>query len=280
MNVDRWATAGALCVAVFSCGLAIFLESQARGVREESEGTRMLLAEVQDTLNDMDSRLASLERDPEPPKGRIAPPGSTPERTSGSGLETLSARIAEMRADLGQTGSRAELGSLTSVASLIDTLRQRDTSGLARGLGNRARGRQVDPDEIAEKQEIVCDFDRSDRERVRALRALRSQSGNSNPYSPEVSECLVEWMRLTESPKVRADIIRNLHRGEVGELKQPILGYLRADPDADVREEAAETLEHCLDDPSVRVALGEAKEYDPDGTVRRRASRTLKKLQQ
>ena len=83
----------------------------------------------------------------------------------------------------------------------------------------------------------------------------------------------------TESPRVRARIIQNLHRGQVSELQQPLLDYLRTDPDPKVREEAADTLKYCRDDPSVRAALKEASEHDPDEDVRRQAGRTLEKLE-
>ena len=81
MNVDRWACVVALCVAFFSCGLAIFVESQAR--RAESGGTRMILVELQEAVKDMDSRLTSLERDREQQKERIAPLDENSGRTRG-----------------------------------------------------------------------------------------------------------------------------------------------------------------------------------------------------
>ncbi len=280
MKVDRWACVVALCVAFFSCGLVIFVESQARGARAESEGTRMILVELQEAVKDMDSRLTSLERDREQQKERIAPLDENPGRTRGAGLETFAAQIAELQAGSGRTGSSAELGSLTSVMALLSEFKQRDEPGVPRGFPSRARGRKLSPDRITEKQEIICDVTRTDRERLRALRALRSQPLDSTPYSPEVFERLVEWMHLTENPEVRADILRNLHGGEASELKQPILDYLRTDPDPKVREEAADTLEHCLDDPSVRVALNDAREHDSDEKVRKQAGRTLEKMEE
>ena len=129
------------------------------------------------------------------------------------------------------------------------------------------------------RQEILSDETLSDRKRLRALRDLRSQPRDSNPYSPRVVASLIDWMDGTESPEVRARIIRDLHRGEVGELQQPILDYLRTDPDPKVRVEAADTLKYCRDDPSVRVALNEASEHDPDEDVRKQAGRTLEKLE-
>ena len=221
----------------------------------------MILTEFQEALGDMDSRLTSLEGDREEP---------IPDRTTGAGSETVAARIAELQARRRRASSRAQ--------SLLNEIKQRDKSPNPRGR-SRARRGKLNPEELAEKQEILLDVTRTDQERVRALRALRSQPRDSSPYSPEVVGRLVERMHRTESPRVRASIIRNLHPGEVGELKQPLLDYLRADTDPGVREEAAVTLEHYLGDPFVRAALNEAREHDPDEEVREQARETLLALE-
>ena len=242
MNVGRWAP---LALVVFCGGLAVFLffESQAR--RAESARIRMSLLELQEAVE------------------RIAPLESTPDRTNGA--------VAELLARLREDSSRAELGH--------DEVEPRDKRKAVSRLLSLGKRPQLDPDELAEKQAILLDSTGSDRKRLNALRALRSEPRDSNPYSPEVVASLTAWMDETESPRVRARIIRNLHRGEASELQQPILDYLRTDPDPDVRKTAADTLEYGLDDPSLRAALKEAAERDPDESVRRQAGRTLEKLE-
>ncbi len=245
MNGGRWGTVVALGLAVFSSGLAVFLFFESRAQRVESDRIRMSLLELQEAVE----RVAALK--------------PTPDRASGA--------VAELEARLRGASSRAESGS--------GEVKPPDQPEILRGLRSLAQRPELDPDEVTEKQEILSDVTLSDRKRLRALRDLRSQPRDSNPYSPRVVASLIDWMDGTESPEVRARIIRDLHRGEVGELQQPILDYLRTDPDPNVREEAADTLNYSRDDPSVRAALKEASERDPDESVRKQAGRTLEKLE-
>ena len=251
MNVGRW---GPLALMVFCAGLAVLLFFESRARRAESARIQTSLLELQEAVE----RIAPLEPTADP----------------------ASAAVAELQARLREGSSRAESGrNPVESESGGDPVASEGTRRVVRQVLSLGERPQLDPDELAEEQAILLDWTGSDRKRMNALRALRSEPRDSNPYSPEVVAGLVAWLDAAEDPRVRARIIHNLHRGGASELQQPLLDYLRSDPDPDVREAAAETLRYGLDDPSLRAALQEAADRDPDESVRRRAGRSLEKLE-
>ncbi len=132
--------------------------------------------------------------------------------------------------------------------------------------------RSVSPDEIPELQRTAIDASAPVADRMHALRRLR---GTSDGRSREVVIALAELARTTDDSDVRADIFRQLDGVAFMELRQPLLDALQSDADRKVREEAAETLEGYLDDPSVRAALELAAENDANRDVREQAAETL-----
>ena len=77
---------------------------------------------------------------------------------------------------------------------------------------------------------------------------------------------------------VRADVWRQADGNSKSDLIVPsLLQALATDTAANVREEAAETLENYLDQPRVRVALEQAAAHDTDNGVRNQALQSLAK---
>jgi HEAT repeat protein len=107
---------------------------------------------------------------------------------------------------------------------------------------------------------------------VAALRELRRVEGGR---TRAVAESLLGLLDTAADPSLRADICRQLHRAVPPDLKGPLLRRLRADADARVREEAAETLGPLKEDPEVRAALEDAARSDAEEKVRSQAARSL-----
>lgn len=109
--------------------------------------------------------------------------------------------------------------------------------------------------------------------RVAALKKLRKVSPASREGA--VTGSLVVLLRASDDPRLRAEVIRNLYGVRDQLLREELLYRLRADPDVDVRDEAAESLDVMLDDPAVVSALEWARDHDPDERVRGRAAASL-----
>lgn len=125
---------------------------------------------------------------------------------------------------------------------------------------------------VQENQAIAVDRSQGIGERVRALRELRFRDGRSL----EVTLAMTELFQDPATPAaLRADIIRQLDEVTFPELREPLLHAVLNDPEAEVREESAETLGPFLDDPRVEEVLRHVKENDPDHRVRRQAYESL-----
>lgn len=146
-------------------------------------------------------------------------------------------------------------------------------------LASRGRATQTareEPD-VSESQRRALDATLSDAERVRELGVLRfrkDQLGN-DARSPEVVAAMIAIAQVSADEELRADIWRQLHRSGDPALRDPLLWSLQYDPSADVRSEAAETLDDFNSDPAVAAALRHAAEHDPDRSVRKEASGSL-----
>ena len=297
MNTGRW---GPLVLVIFCGGLAVFLFFENQAQRAEFAQIRESLLTLQEAVE----RIAAPDPTADRASAAIAEQDTPLDPTANRAIVAL----AEINAPLDPTANRVS-GTVAEQEAPLDPTAE-ETSGAVAALQSRLREgssradrrqnevhqwgtpevynrilsrvkrspTRLDPDKLTKTQATVLDFTGSDRARMSALRKLRSEPRDSNPYSPEVVEGLTAWMAETEDPRTRARVIRNLHRGGASELQKPLLDYLRNDPDPDVRKEAAAALQYNLDDPTLRYALSEAAEYDPDEGVRRRASRTLEKL--
>jgi len=111
----------------------------------------------------------------------------------------------------------------------------------------------------------------SPKERLEAL----SKLDRRGTLDDDTLRIVLELLRTLPEARDRATILRELHGKKSALLVEPLLSYLRDDPDENVREEAAETLDDFLAEPRVLEALTLAKDSDPSAKVRRQAAESL-----
>ena len=236
-------------------------EAEARQLAEQLAEERpdtARLEELSEAVRAIDSRLERL----------AARMSDTPERSASAEGEWIEAReefvaltgdVNEIRTWLEELEAEREAGEEASKATLIDE------------IFRRSPAERIRPEEIDAQRGIAGDGAASDDTRLAALRQLRSAKG----IDRDVALSMIDLMDATSESRVRADVIRNLHRSRHDELKQPLIDYLLHDPDREVREEAAETLGDYMSDQSVVAALERARDHDSSDDVREQARETL-----
>jgi len=143
--------------------------------------------------------------------------------------------------------------------------------------GAGARQLQAAPELLdrAEAASRATDPLASEEQRIAGLRALRGWRGSEEARTHDVVLSMIDFAERSPNAEARADVWRNLHGVTDPVLRDPLLRALASDPDGDVREEAAETLDRYLPDREVEAALRYAAENDSDKGVRRQAAESL-----
>lgn len=145
---------------------------------------------------------------------------------------------------------------------------------------NRRMGMLSSGDEQGERMTAddarlkVLDPAASDAEKLDAWRALR----DADSWGDDVVDEMVRVAQASTDADVRADIWRQADgKDRNARLVGPMIQALRSDPEAKVREEAAETLANYLTEPGVIPALEDAAQNDAKSDVRGQAQRSLRK---
>ncbi|HLU48972.1 MAG TPA: hypothetical protein VK116_12845, partial [Planctomycetota bacterium] len=195
-------------------------------------------------------------------------------------LDTIDGRIAELLARSGEpttptgAGAGSEAGQVADERALerLDALVSR-LEALSAGqpvTGARFGAPQAEsPEEsqaiVEEMQAVAIDPTPVPQERLQALRELRARDGRSR----EVTLAMIELVESPDiAPRLRADIVRNLHGVEFAELKAPLLRILESDPHTETKSETIESLEPFYGDADVRAAVERVRDSDPDPRLR------------
>ena len=148
--------------------------------------------------------------------------------------------------------------------------------GAQRGQIIFRRGRSLTPQDLLDLQSQATNALASEDEKLKALRALRgNQDEFGDARNRDVVLSMIDLVETSDDPEVRADVYRQLSGVTEPDLKRPLLNSLANDPNAEVREEAAETLEDFLPDPEVLAALSYAAENDASKDVREQARESM-----
>jgi hypothetical protein len=138
--------------------------------------------------------------------------------------------------------------------------------------------KQPDPVErerrVKDNQQVILDPRSDDKTKLTAWGQLR---GLGDSWNDAVVATMTHLGLTSTDAKVRADVWRQADGGSRVHpvMCNALLQALGGDRDANVRDEAAETLENYLGQPGVREALELASRSDLDEKVRRRAVETL-----
>ncbi|MFN0059673.1 MAG: HEAT repeat domain-containing protein [Planctomycetota bacterium] len=257
----RWA-ATALVATLLGCDNARDpsidqLQSSLSGQADRIAKLEAALDAVQRVVNELRAagNLARVESH--------APATSTNGAQPSDGSRVDAGKVAEDVAELGER------------LALLEELAQTLTEQLA---ANRSQppGAVTPPPTAEQMLEVFADRERPEADRIRVAKQFRSQAAELDEEQRRlVTAELLAWLGDSDNAEMRAFIVRNLHGVKVSDIKGPLIGLLRSDADARVREEAAETLDDYLDDPLVKSALERAATDDADGAVRRQAAAAL-----
>lgn len=176
--------------------------------------------------------------------------------------------LARMRNTASATPAAADGAALRDVQASLDNLAQR----LAK-LESPPSAMPAKPNagDIGEARRIALDASAAPIDRTRALSTLRTADARGT----DVVEAMIGLVQVCEDPAIRADIFRQLSGVTDATLKPQLLASVLNDPDARVREEAAETLEGFAGEADVRATLAHAAENDTDRRVREQALETM-----
>ena len=127
---------------------------------------------------------------------------------------------------------------------------------------------------VQDNQQQILDPRSDDKAKLRAWGQLR---GLGDSWNDAVVATMTHLGLTSTEANVRADVWRQADGGSRVHpvMCNALLQALAADGDAEVRDEAAETLENYLGQPGVREALERASRSDANEKVRRRAVETL-----
>jgi hypothetical protein len=230
--------------------------------------------------------------------GRTAPAAALPPGAdTPSGVAALVERVAQLERRLDELPAATQ----APLPATAETVRREDTADLLIALQSvetrvaqlerqsqpaqaqpaRAAAPPRDPAivaaellaEIARRQNDVLDARSSAEVKLEAWRWMRREKGS---WNDAVVAQMVDLGLTSTDPKVRADVWRQADGNQVHQALVPaLLRALQSDGDANVREEAAETLENYFDRPEVQQALEHSSRNDLDPRVRRQASQTI-----
>lgn len=143
-------------------------------------------------------------------------------------------------------------------------------------IGRLTAARERDPRAIESARTTILDPRASEADKIAAWSTLR-QAG-PDAWTDVVVDEMIRLGLGSADAQVRAAVWRQADADARSERLVPaLLQALAQDSAANVREEAAETLENYLDSPGVRAALETAGSADADEGVRRQARRSLAK---
>jgi len=142
-------------------------------------------------------------------------------------------------------------------------------------LTKSGRPKRGTPEHLSWAKQRVLDPNLTPAERSDALGEI--QKHGPEAYTDDVIQSMVVLGQSAEDPKVRENIWRQFDGAKSPVLASALRQALSGDGNADVREEAAEALDHYRDDPVIRAALEHAAANDPDEKVRWEALRALNK---
>ena len=129
---------------------------------------------------------------------------------------------------------------------------------------------------VQENQQRILDPRLTELEKLKAWGALRFLGKDA--WTDAVVFEMIRIGRTSQDSAVRADVWRQADAHSKSPALVPaLLRALTNDSVANVREEAAETLENYTSDPAVVQALEQAKQSDQDEGVRRFAGRSLER---
>ena len=248
-------------VAILVAGTALFVSwNQGRTVpagRIEAAPQGLDIFALQQRIEALETRVATLTSD-----ASLEPTGEPlvrvlPEEVLEARAEEAVRRVLSEEREQGKSEKRPET-----------------TSRIGRFFG---KDDDEDPTarlaQVREAVGIGNDSSLPEESRLQALRLLRfSRDEQGLDARLGVVDSMVTLGMYSEEPAVRADVWRQMSGLTEQSMLQPLLDALRADPDAEVREEAAETLIDFLPDPVVEAALRDAAANDPDENVRDQAS--------
>ena len=237
-----------------------------------------VIAAYQLRVGELEARLSDVERVAEAARNEASSARSNPLPALPKSVDSsvsFEESIAPVASELSATQEQ-----LQKALARIDELEEREdvppTQELMRRFGQPSP--RETPEAVAKHQSVILDRHSTEEERLQALRGLRGMPDKLDPYPADVARELKIWLDQTKDPSVRADIIRQLHRAELEELKDSIVYCLQNDTDEEVRDEAAETLEDVYDDPWVIQALEKARDHDASAKVRATAAHSLAEI--
>ncbi len=176
-------------------------------------------------------------------------------------IEQLSSRVMELERVVGAWQQERESATAN------------EQQANARRVAERAlRAAQKKEDAVQAAQSIL-DGAKSDTQKLESWSTLR---GQEEAYTDAIVQEMIRIGTSATDAAHRADVWRQAD----GRSKHPALAHalvlaLQTDPEAKVREEAAETLEIYRDVPGVVEALRIARDGDAAAGVRRQASNSL-----
>ena len=204
-------------------------------------------------------------------------------------VRQLRSEMAAMRQQLAEMSSRA-----TGEADIPPSRRNMD---VRRSVADRSVSRRIEELEQAVAQlvrasdylmergqlplgankaedlmRLLGDATAADRDRLRALGLIR----RNGTMSDEVVQQTLAWLQSSTNAGTRRELVQQLRGVTNAAVKGPLLGMMSAEPNSNVREEAAENLRRFVNDPAVESALWNAALNDPDGEVREEAEDALR----
>lgn len=131
---------------------------------------------------------------------------------------------------------------------------------------------------VASLRRIALDPARSTRDRVVAtaqLWRIDLDTGMTGSRTPEIVDGLLALLPAEPDAELRRQICFNVLGAAGVQHKNPILSALQLDPNAEVRAQAADTLQNLQSEPDVRAALEWSSQHDAEAIVRETAAEML-----
>jgi len=130
----------------------------------------------------------------------------------------------------------------------------------------------MDESKIQDMHARFMDANLSDRDRLRALEALRRNGG----FGDDVAAHALAWLQSSTNAGTQRALLQQLDGMTNSMFLQPFLS-MASSQDANVRQEAVENLRHFMKDPQVEALLWDIIKKDPDGDVRDEAEQALER---
>lgn len=228
------------------------------------------VSEVAAELQRLGDRLSALERS----AAVAAHDGTRPLPVTGHvGGDDASARSVASEAALAELQRR--LGAIEQrLATLPDPATT--TAGNAASAGQNAGATTpaaVSPEVANAELRRQLLTAASEADKLKAWRTMRGQAGSWDDAT--VAEMVRVGLSARDST-VRADVWRQADgRDRHAALVPALLQAMASDPDAEVREEAAETIANYFDHPGVAAALAQTASSDAEPRVRRQAQDSI-----